>query len=273
MFHACFKSIVKCFYNVLHHFGIFYWTNLLTRCPVPVSVYYVCALQKRSKIQSAQKNPKTLQKFFFARRLREPEAQVQGRPTASRYHPGTVGPRVAAGCHLDGSSTPSRRLSAYIFAPDLKTLEHRRFSPATHPSAAATINPNSGDTSSSSGTLPGLGIAPGAIFIAVDASRDAAGVVLHWGWGLCSYMVISLSHGVIFMWSWALLVWLNCYIVLCYSVSWSSIISGVSDNTKPWWQNGARVWLLNRLSRVIITMDYSLWNGGVCLLRLLGVLL
>ena len=153
----------------------------MTRCLVPVSVYYVCALQKRSKIQSAQKNPKKLQKFFFARRLREPEGQVQWRPTASRCHPGAVGPGVAAGCHLEPSSTPSRRLFVYIFAPDLKTLEHQSFSLEIHLSAATTKNPNSGDRSSCSGTLPGLGIAPGAIFIAVAASRDAAGVVLHRG--------------------------------------------------------------------------------------------
>ena len=80
---------------------------------------------------------------------------------------------MAAGCHLDGSSTPSRRLFTYIFAPDLKMLEHRRFSPETHPSAAATKNPNSGDRSSCSGTLPALGIALGAIFIAVVAYHDA----------------------------------------------------------------------------------------------------
>ena len=104
-----------------------------------------------------------------------------------------VGPGVAVGCHLDGSSTPSCRLFAYIFAPDLKTLEHRSFSPETHLSAAATKNPNSGDRSSCSGTLPGLGISLGVIFITVAASHDAPGIVLHRGWGLyCSYVVISL---------------------------------------------------------------------------------
>ena len=144
MFHACFKSIVKCFYNVLHHFGIFYWNNLLTQCPVPVSVYYVCALQKRSKIQSARKNPKKIQKFYFARRLREIEGQVQGRPTASRRHLGVAGARVAAGSHLDSSCTASHRLFTYKVSPYLIMPEHRRFSPETHLSSAATKNPNSG---------------------------------------------------------------------------------------------------------------------------------
>ena len=105
----------------------------------------------------------------------------QKTPGARRTSPGAVGPGVAAGCHLDGSSTPLRRIFAYIFAPNLKTLEHRSFSPETHLSAGATKNPNSGDRSSCSGTLPGLGISPGAIFIAVAASHDAPGIVLHRG--------------------------------------------------------------------------------------------
>ena len=154
-----------------------YGTNLLTRCPVPVSVYYVCALQKKSKIQSARKIPKTLQKFYFARKPREPEGQVREGDTVPRH-----GPRSTAhGPHLVASSTALRCLFAYIFSPDLKMSDHQRFSPETHPSATATKNPNSGDRSSYFGTLPGLIIAPGAIFIAVAASHDAPGVVLHRG--------------------------------------------------------------------------------------------
>ena len=97
----------------------------------------------------------------------------QKTPGARRTSPGGAhslqvpprrGPGLAApGSHLDASSTASRRLFAYKFSPDLKTREHRSFSPETHPSSAATKNPNSGDRSSCSGTLPGLGIAPGAI--------------------------------------------------------------------------------------------------------------
>ena len=80
---------------------------------------------------------------------------------------------------LEPSSAASRRLFAYIFTPNLKTSEHQSFSPKTHLCAAATKNPNSGDRSSCFGTLPGLGIAPRAIFIGVAASHDASGVVLH----------------------------------------------------------------------------------------------
>jgi hypothetical protein len=43
---------------------------------------------------------------------------------------------------------------------------------------------SSGDRSLCSGTLPGWGIASGAISIAVAVSHDEEGVVLPWGWGI-----------------------------------------------------------------------------------------
>ena len=73
-------------------------------------------------------------------------------------------------------------------APAPKTLEESTISPEEFRSSAATKNPNSGDRSLCFGTLPGRGIAPGAIsidataiFIAVAASHDEEGVALHRG--------------------------------------------------------------------------------------------
>ena len=70
-------------------------------------------------------------------------------------------------------------------APAPKTLGESTISPEEFCSSAATKNPNSGDRSLYFGTLPGRGIAPGAIsidstaiFIAVAASHDEEGVVL-----------------------------------------------------------------------------------------------
>ena len=165
-----------------------YWQDAQCQFLFIMSVH--CRKGPKSKV--LRKFPKKIQKFFFDRRPREPEGQVQGRPTASRRHPGAAGARVAAGSHLDSSCTASHRLFTYKVSPYLIMPEHRRFSPETHLSSAATKNPNSGDWSSYSGTLPRLRIAPGVIFIAVAASRDAAGVVLHRGWGLylrlCDYL-------------------------------------------------------------------------------------
>ena len=69
--------------------------------------------------------------------------------------------------------------------PAPKTLKESTISPEEFRSSAATKNPNSGDISLCFGTLPGRGIAPGAIsidstaiFIAVAASHDEEGVVL-----------------------------------------------------------------------------------------------
>ena len=97
------------FIMLLYHFGIFYCTTLLTRCPVPVYVYYVCALQKRCKIQSARKIPKKLQKFYFARRPREPEGQVREGPTAPR--------RPQALPRLGRAWAPPRRLVHRLASP------------------------------------------------------------------------------------------------------------------------------------------------------------
>ena len=74
-----------------------------------------------------------------------------------------------------------RRLFAYKITHDLKTRDDRRLFPDSTPSSAATKNPNSGDKSLYSGTLPGQGSALGAIFIAIAASHDEEGVVLHRG--------------------------------------------------------------------------------------------
>ena len=140
---------------------------------MPVSVYYVYASQKRSKIQSAQKNPKKLQKFFFARRPREPEGQVLGRPTASIHHPGAAGARVAARSHLDSSCAASRCLFAYKFTPDLKTEGASTIFAEYIRGRHHRQNPNSGVRRSCSGTLPGWGLSPGAI------SFDYAASMMH----------------------------------------------------------------------------------------------
>ena len=154
----------------LYHFGIFYWTNLLTRCPVPVSVYYVCALQKRSKIQSARKIPKKIRENLFRQKtpgaIRTSPGEAHSLQTAPGRGPGSTPPRP----HLGATSTTPCHLFAYIFTPDLKMRERRRFSPETHLSSAATKNPNSGVKRSCSGTLPGWGLTPGAISFDYAAS-------------------------------------------------------------------------------------------------------
>ena len=83
---------------------------------------------------------------------------------------------------------PPRDALWTIYCPDLKLTKQLTISPEEFQTSTAIQNPNSGDRSLCFGTLPGRGIAPGAIsidatasIIVVTASHDEEGVVLHRG--------------------------------------------------------------------------------------------
>ena len=160
------------FLYVLYALYDIYWTNLLTSATVPVSVYYVCLLQKRSKIESARKNLEKSQKFLFTRRLRKPEGGLPGGHRAPRQGPGVAPLGVAPGGCLADSDSPSRRLFAYKSPSDLKVTGRNSSIHEKLRSSAASRNKGSGDRSLCSGTLPGRGIAPGAIAINSTASNS-----------------------------------------------------------------------------------------------------
>ena len=69
----------------------------------------------------------------------------------------------------DPQATASHRLFAYKIPKPLKAEEPPTIFPETRLSSAAIENPNSGDRSLCSGTLPGRGSAPGAISIDCSA--------------------------------------------------------------------------------------------------------
>ena len=106
----------------LHHvfpmFSIIYWTNLLILCPVPVSVYFVCELQKRSKNDSARNWLKIYDDFLSTGRLQKPEVEPEGSQGAPEAH--QAPPLAAPGGHLGALTTASRRPFAYKFTLDLK---------------------------------------------------------------------------------------------------------------------------------------------------------
>ena len=150
---------------------------------MPSASFCLLCLCIAEKVQNPKCSEKSEKITEILLRQKTPGA---GRTSPGEAHslqetPKRVPRSTAPGPHLAASSIALCRLFAYKISPDLKTTEPRRISPEKIPSSAATKNPNSGDRSSCSGTLPGLGIALGAIFIAVAASRDAAGVVLHQG--------------------------------------------------------------------------------------------
>ena len=128
------------FLYVLYALYDIYWTNLLTSATVPVSVYYVCLLQKRSKIESARKNLENSQKFLFTRRLRKPEDEVQEGHRAPRHGPGAAALFGAPRGCLGDSDSPSRRLFVYKSPSDLKLRGEN------HPSTKSSVAPPPAET-------------------------------------------------------------------------------------------------------------------------------
>ena len=152
---------------------------------MPVSVYYVCLLQKRSKTESARKNLEKSQKFYNARRPREPEGESEGRHEVATPPPRRGLAWPAPGHGVGPSGTASRRLFRLYILSDTKTLKQSVSVHEMFRSAATIADKIWGTESLCSGTLPGWGIAPGAISIdstaisiAAADSHDEEGVVL-----------------------------------------------------------------------------------------------
>ena len=170
MFHACFISIATCFVYTLYHFYTFSGTNLLTRCHSASSCFLLFLYSRKASVEIFSELDENLWRPLF----------YQKTPWARRTSPGEArGPHTWAGrgwalpgalgwCRLLGHrlATP---FGLYI-APDLKLTEQLTISPEKFQSSAAIQNPNSGDRSLYSGTLPGRGLTPGAF--SIDAATS-----------------------------------------------------------------------------------------------------
>jgi hypothetical protein len=189
MLHACFKPIALCFVYTSWHFYAFSGTNLLTICH-SASSYSLLFLYFRKVIQeifSELDETKAKPPIFPTQRW----SPKQRRRRAPRWPPHLVPSPLAAPSHGVGPSGALwHRPSTYnclrrenpksIGIHSRKVPQHRRHWRLV-----------SRDRSLCSGTLPGRGIAPGAIsivssaiFIAIADSHDEEGVVLPRGWGL-----------------------------------------------------------------------------------------
>ena len=152
---------------------------------MPVPVFCCFCISEKLYRKYSRNWTKQKPKFLFYRnedgaRRRDGE-EPRGGHTKPRRWPGQAAPRGGG----PTSCTASRRLFAYKLPPDLKLTEepasiHEKFRRGRHRRKQV-----SGDRSLCSGTLPGRGIAPGAIsidstaiFIAVADSHDEEGVVL-----------------------------------------------------------------------------------------------
>ena len=185
MFHANIIPIATCFASTLCHFYTFFGTNLLTRCRSASSCFLLFLYSRKASLEIFSELDENLRRPLFYQKThgvrRRGELEPRGPHTWARRDQGSAGAQGWCRLLVHRLATP---FGLYI-APAPKTLKESTISPEKFQSSAATKNPNSGDRSLCFGTLPGRGIAPGAIsidstaiFIAVAASHDEEGVVL-----------------------------------------------------------------------------------------------
>jgi hypothetical protein len=191
MIHACFTPIALCFVYTLWHFDAFSETNLLTRCHCASSCFllFLCFRKVTQEIFSELDEMKPEVPIFpntrWSAKQRWRRARRWPHHLVARLHPWPRHP-VVWGPWVPSDIAPPPIKSLWRENPtkidvflDKVPWHHRHH------------RGDSGDWSLCSGTLPGWGIAPGAIcidsiaiFFAVAVSYDEEGVVLPRGWGL-----------------------------------------------------------------------------------------
>ena len=125
--------LYQCHMFLLSYYIIFrhlYWTNLLTRCPVPVPVFPVF-LFLDNLLRKNTRNWTNLWGFFIEQMKKwrpEPKGRLRGQPTGQGQHVSTAPLGPAGGTRLCPSGTPSAASDAYKITPDKKTLTHEGFS-------------------------------------------------------------------------------------------------------------------------------------------------
>jgi hypothetical protein len=185
MLHACFTPIALCFVYTSWHFYAFLGTNLLTRCHSVSSCFllFLCFRKVTQEIFSKLDETKPKVPIFPDTRRSPKQRRRRARRwphhLVAQVHPWSRHPVVW------GPWVPSD-----IAPPPIKSLQHKNpkligVSPRKVPQRCRRRRPILGDSSLCSGTLPGWGIAPGAISIDsttisidVDVSYDEEGVVL-----------------------------------------------------------------------------------------------
>jgi hypothetical protein len=185
MLHACFTQIALCFVYTSWYFYAFSGTNLLTRCHSASScflLFFYSRLLPKEIFSELDKTKAKVPIFLTQRRSPKGRRRRAGRRphhAMAWAHPWprlamVWAPRASTDLALPPIYCPRRENPKGGSLHPRKVLQRRRHRRQV-----------SRDTSLYSGTLPGWGIAPGAIsidsttiFIAVADSHDEEGVVL-----------------------------------------------------------------------------------------------
>ena len=99
--HAYIAPLLHVLLSLLYHFNSFFWTNLLTRCPVPVPVFCMFLVSEKLHWKKSQKKSRKSLKIISRRkkpgaRRPAPEAQ-QGEGAALGRGPGPTRARGLRG--------------------------------------------------------------------------------------------------------------------------------------------------------------------------------
>ena len=162
-----------------------YWTNLLTRCHSASSCFLLFLYSRKASLEIFSELDENLRRSLFYQKMESARRGVGVGPRGGYTHP-RGGPDQATPGH--GGPTPCtapRRLFRLYLLSDTKTLKQSASVHETFRSTATIADKIRGTESLCSGTLPGRGMAPGAISIDSTAisitaadSHDEEGVVL-----------------------------------------------------------------------------------------------
>ena len=134
LFHAYIAPLLHVLLQLLYHFESFFWTNLLTRCPVPVPVFCMFLVSEKLHRKSPRKKSEKFQKLFCDGRSQEPEAQLRRPNRGELRPPGVAHGPPAPGGGVQPSEVPRHRPFALFILSSQKRRKCDPF-PETRPEA------------------------------------------------------------------------------------------------------------------------------------------
>ena len=151
MFHAHIRSSITCFICILLHLFMFSWTNLLTRCPVPVSCFMLFFVSEKLHRKYSRNCMGKNHRKYFPGKYTETEGETEGGrgaptpPGGAGPTPGTRGGGVGPTCISRGQ--PFAHIYLFDGKPKYPIIIPRKF---PSPPSSSTLDREC------SGALPGI---------------------------------------------------------------------------------------------------------------------
>ena len=126
--HANFVMLSHVSIIISHHFYAFWWTNLLTRCPVLVFCFCPFRISESAPQEISSELPGNLRRFLCEELHLKTKGEPQGPPTGCRRPPAATLLGPAGGARPCSWGTPSAPSDAYKIPKNLKTSRRPLFS-------------------------------------------------------------------------------------------------------------------------------------------------